>query len=591
MAYLPPDERVSLQGEAKLLEEQRGIYKELAEGGPSAAAAQNKLAYAQALAKMPNVSANEAADMLLKIANIHRTIMGETGELPWGTDVSSQLGNKDQILKYMQQMQGSVDIYTHPVINVDSLASPSGKEAVKIASSLISPNYHPDALRINSQSIDKFLDHVAAIKDPDAATQAADVYVKQMLDSAKAANMPVGKMLDAASLAKLNTHLGSLMGSFRSGRGQVDYDPQLNTFSYLNEDGSVNKIASDRANMIFKAVISANGFTDEDTIDKWGSTVSANAMKSAPRGNASERALGTKLSDLYPESPRLANILELEKEIEKATSPATKAILISEYENIRRALEETTIPGMAQARMNMETLGPPPQNLEELKRAQQVLPDPSIPVVTSKALLEPTPVVQPGISLELARDLREKKPKAIVTPQQESTKRAIENLEAQDKGFKASPMMKRNPATDAVAPTTVTEAMIESLGQVHPAAGMAAAAALVAFGGVKGAPELAKLMPKLLNPAGKVTTGSNVVLAGGNVGANKAIVTSILATAEKTKKARMESLYKEYWKTGWQKDRMELPKTDVEWSQAIVQANEYVARKMNPEMFKTMKGK
>jgi hypothetical protein len=117
----------------------------------------------------------------------------------------------------------------------------------------------------------------------------------------------------------------------------------------LNEDGSVNKVASERANMIFKAVVSANGFTEEDTIDKWGSSVSANAMKSAPvpKANPSEKAMSAKLSDLYPESPRLANIVELEKEIDRASSPAIRATLINEYENIKKTLQSapTMNPG------------------------------------------------------------------------------------------------------------------------------------------------------------------------------------------------------------------------------------------------------
>jgi len=554
MAYLPPDERVSLQGEVKLLEEQRAIYKDLIEGGPNATSAQNRLAYAQALAKLPNVSANEAADMLTKITSIHKNIYEMTGELPWGVDLTSQLGDKGQILKYMQQMQSGVDNYTTPVINVNTLGNPAGKEAVQIASSLVSPNSHPEALRINSQSIDKFLDHVASIKDPDAATQAADVYVKQMVDSAKAANMPIGKMLDALTLAKLNTHLGSLMGSFRSGTGQVDYDPQLNTFSYLNEDGSVNRVASERANMIFKAVVSANGFTEEDTIDKWASSVSANAMKSTPK------------QAWYARTP--ADAFDL---FEKGT------IDEAEYMELIKMMK-----GQA------TTSGAYPSGVT-------TSPDPSIPVVTSKALLEPetvqqtTPVGAP-VSKQFVKDLKSGT-KASISPQEESTNKALEALKNFNKVPKGSPLMKRSPAEDAIVASDATEAVVEALSQVHPAAGMAATAALIAFGGVTGAPALAKLMPKLLKPAGKVITGSNVTLAGGNVGANKAIVSSILATAEKTKKTKMENLYKEYWNTGWQKDRVELPKTDAEWSQAIAQANEYVARKLNPDMLKTMKGK
>jgi len=196
------------------------------------------------------------------------------------------------------------------------------------------------------------------------------------------------------------------------------------------------------------------------------------------------------------------------------------------------------------------------------------------------------------LSQAFARQLQDKKPVAPkVTPQEESLNIAVSKLEKLTGGFKASPLMKLDPKSDAIEGTDISGAVIDVLNstEINPAIGLPLAAAVAILGGGRAIPNLAKRMPKILANAGKVApTGSNVVLASGNVGANKAIVTSMIARAAATDKARMDSLYKEYWRKGWQKDMVELPKTDLQWSDAIANANAYVAERINPREFKSL---
>ena len=359
------------------------------------------------------------------------------------------------------------------------------------------------------------------------------------------------------------------------------YGAKINTAleAYAKAQGLTTKAAAPRfyKNYFTKYDGSANIVGDKDLV--------------APKGNASEQALRSQTSDLVPEAPNQASINELEKEIAKATSPAIKAILIAEYNKIKDQISNPQqvvtkpLPGMEQARMNMAALGPAPQNLEELKKAQQMLPDnKDVPVVTSKALLEgaSAPTSSSASPAKLKDITPAKKGDLRPSVQQESMDIAVKALQKFNSKYKTSPLLKRDPKTDAIESSGVDQVLLEGLNEVHPAAGMAAGAALVALGGVQAIPSLAKYMPKLLATAGKVTTTSNVTVAGANSGAQAAIVNSILNTAAKTKKTKMEALYKEYWSKGWQKDMVELPKNDNEWSMAITRANEYVAEKIKP---------
>lgn len=291
-AYLPSDERSSLQGEIKLLEDQRAIYKELVEMGPNKAVAESRLAIAQATAKLPNVNAHEAFDLNQKIASTLNFMSQATGQLipsSLGTDANGRdvsimsLIDPNTLVGMVKNLNDAVSPYdTAPSPALAKLSTPDGKMSVQVMSNLQSPQTNPDAIRMNSHSISQMLTHLATVKDPDQATQATDIFIKQMLDSSKAAGLTMGQLLDTPTYNKLNEHLGKLMGNFRQGTGKVDYDPNLNRFSYLNEDGSINAVASERANMLFKSLISLNGFKDEDTIDKWGSVISDTAMKSQP---------------------------------------------------------------------------------------------------------------------------------------------------------------------------------------------------------------------------------------------------------------------------------------------------------------------
>lgn len=95
-----------------------------------------------------------------------------------------------------------------------------------------------------------------------------------------------------------------------------------------------------------------------------------------------------------------------------------------------------------------------------------------------------------------------------------------------------------------------------------------------------------KLLDKgmdMTTQAGRVAVkGSNVMPL--NEGASKAVV----AAMKGQQKAKAEALFKEYWTSRWQKERVELPKTDLEWSNAIKEANDYVAERLKPTPLKSM---
>jgi hypothetical protein len=84
-------------------------------------------------------------------------------------------------------------------------------------------------------------------------------------------------------------------------------------------------------------------------------------------------------------------------------------------------------------------------------------------------------------------------------------------------------------------------------------------------------------------PAGReVVAGSNVMPLNEN--ASKAVI----AAMQGAKKKEAEALFKDYWTTKWQKDRISLPKTDLEWRNAIVEANQYVADRLAKKPLKSM---
>ena len=575
-AYLPSDERSSLQGEIKLLEDQRAIYKELIEMGPNKAVAESRLAILQATARLPNVPAHEAFDLNQKIAATLNFMAQATGELipsslgrdSTGKDISvMSLINPDTLVGMVRDLNRAVSPYdTAPSPALAKLSTPDGKVSVQVMSNLQSPQSNPDAVRMNSHSISQMLTHLATLKDPEQATQATDIFIKQMLDSSKAAGLTMGQLLDTPTYNKLNEHLGKLMGNFRQGTGRVDYDTNLNKFSYLNEDGSINPVASERADTLFKSLISLNGFKDEDTIDKWGSVIADTARKSQP-GQAQTHNPIVSTADL------LKALQNTAADYNKAILSGDKVgaeILMQKMQGLERELGD----GIGQQSLEKEVI------------------DSTIPTLSPEAkerlsIPQPAPQ-QSGISPEFARELRNPQPKQQVDVREQSRKILMDSVKValDSTGFKSSPLLKKSSKEDAIESISYIEALHDI-----PGAGPAIEAALIAFGLTNAIPTLAKKLPRMFAGGKVVAPTSNISVAGGSSGASKAIAQGALNEAKQMKQEQIKELYQQYWKKEWIKQHIDLPKSDLEWSNAIAQANKWVETRIKNPPLKSMEKK
>lgn len=560
-ANLPSDQRVSLDGEIKLLEDQRSLYKDLAELGPNKAVAEARLAIAQAGARLPNVSAHELADLNSKVAGFLRTIAGETGQLIPSGNVM-QFVDPDLVANMVKELNNAKNRFdTQPALALANLQTPTGRVAVQIMSNLQNPKENQQAIKLNSESMKQMITHLGTLTDETQATQATDIYLQQMLDSSKAAGLSIGQMVDQSTMSALNEHIGTLMGRLRSGEGTVDYDPNTNRFSYLNKDGTINQTASDRANQVFKALISVNGFKDEDTIDKWGSLIG-------------QKVVGTTTQEVETPDPRLTRLQTLADEYNNALADGD--------------METANLFKLQMNKLEKEFGAQKPSETEE----EKAIKSGEIPSLTDeqRQTLNKEPEKVKPLDRELVEGLKGNRVKPIVDVRQESTQKLLKRVEELLPKNQKSPLWEKDPKLDAIQSSGISDALIEVAERAHPAVGIAVATGMVAFGPA-GIASLAKHAPKLLPKAGKVAeglVGSNITGAAANPGASKALVSSMLATASKNNKAKVEALYKEFWTKEWIKNKVAMPKTDLEWSKAIGQANSWVAEKLAPTMIKTM---
>ena len=84
---------------------------------------------------------------------------------------------------------------------------------------------------------------------------------------------------------------------------------------------------------------------------------------------------------------------------------------------------------------------------------------------------------------------------------------------------------------------------------------------------------------------------SNISVAGGSSGASKAIAQGALNEAKQMKQEQIKELYQQYWKKEWIKQHIDLPKSDLEWSNAITQANKWVETRIKNPPLKSMEKK
>ena len=216
-------------------------------------------------------------------------------------------------------------------------------------------------------------------------------------------------------------------------------------------------------------------------------------------------------------------------------------------------------------------------------------PDPTIPTISPEArerLSAPQAVPKPaGISPEFAKELRNPKPKQQVDVKEESRKKLLDTIRValDSTGYKPSPLLKKSSKEDAIESISYIEALHDI-----PGAGPVIEGALVAFGMVNLLPTLAKKLPKMFPSMKVVPTTSNVSVAGGSSGASKAIAQGALNEAKKEELQKMKDLYQQYWKKEWMKHHVELPKTDLEWSNAIAEAQKWVMMKTKTPTIKSL---
>ena len=153
-------------------------------------------------------------------------------------------------------------------------------------------------------------------------------------------------------------------------------------------------------------------------------------------------------------------------------------------------------------------------------------------------------------------------------------------------GFKSSPLLKKSSKEDAIESISYIEALHDI-----PGAGPAIEAALIAFGLTNAIPTLAKKLPRMFAGGKVVAPTSNISVAGGSSGASKAIAQGALNEAKQMKQEQIKDLYQQYWKKEWIKQHIDLPKSDLEWSNAIAQANKWVETRIKNPPLKSMEKK
>ena len=218
--------------------------------------------------------------------------------------------------------------------------------------------------------------------------------------------------------------------------------------------------------------------------------------------------------------------------------------------------------------------------------------DNTIPTLSPEAK-ERLPIPQPapqqsGISPEFARELRNPQPKQQVDVREQSRKILMDSVRValDSTGFKSSPLLKKSSKEDAIESISYIEALHDI-----PGAGPAIEAALIAFGLTNAIPTLAKKLPRMFAGGKVVAPTSNISVAGGSSGASKAIAQGALNEAKQMKQEQIKELYQQYWKKEWIKQHINLPKSDLEWSNAIAQANKWVETRIKNPPLKSMEKK
>jgi len=326
-AQLPSGSSGAIGGQIALLNKQKELYKDLLEGGPNAKAAKNGLDLAESLAKLPYVRDEVKLSMLQKGTSAMFNIAQASGQIPLSQDRAAEL---------MQAVDMMIPTGASSPLAIVNLGTPDGKYQASAVFAMLDPEKVENARDVNSATISTALKHIATIPDGNQSAQLSDVLFEQIISQSRATGKPITALLNDTALSEMNRYITGLMGNARNDGGKVDYNPNTNTFSYLDSTGNINQAGSDRANKMFKTLLLVNGFGDEATIDKWGAFFAGKgAAPSQPKPTSSEKALGEKLSGLTPEVPNLASIIKLEQEIAKATNPKVKAILVAEHNRIK----------------------------------------------------------------------------------------------------------------------------------------------------------------------------------------------------------------------------------------------------------------
>ena len=553
----------------KQLDTMEALYKDIITGKYNATEKENKLKALEASVKLPFATGMVQLNYMNQITSSLEHLRNATGQFP-NIDKNLTDGISNYLTAQMRFLQG---MGPAPLANVDT-SNKSGQNVANFAMSLTIPEKaigmtRAQVVTMNSGNITNVLKSIDSITDKDQYSKMTDILVANVNSLTDAEGKPasINKIISPESAQQLASHLERSLGNVARS-GVIDYNAATNSFNIVNESGAIQPAATDKFNKMFKALQSIKGVTEDADVDKYGTAiVDMSKRMTQPAGTSVQQTDG-KVSPGF--TIKLAPG-------EKLTAERLKAEVNAGNITIQQADEIAMKEGIDLSYGTTPAVARP-----------ETAPDNTVPTLSEEQKRFLNQPQQPqsqqrGVSPQFVKDLKAG-PKQQIDVKEQSRNILLGDLRKVMEGqMKSSPLLKRDPMEDAIESVSYLEPLYDI-----PGAGPAIEAAMVAFGLTNAIPTLAKKLPRLFKAGDVVPTMSNVTVAGGNASASRMTAQSMMREAKKAEVAKAKELYQEYWKKEWIKQRVDLPKSDLEWSNAIAEANKWVASRMDKAQLKSM---
>lgn len=264
-----PQSKALIDIARKQLEEQKKLWKDVAQGGIVAEAATKRLQAAEASAKLPTVSIEHRIGITNQILAAQEKIFYMTMERPDPVAFSQMIA---------PLMNETNRFLTTGGVSPLNYVDPKTKQGQAQQAFLFSsqdpyndPYRKPEEVIVeNSRNMENNLKMLEGVKDPVVFMQHFDAWSKTVVEESLRSGEPIANRYSAETVTKVNKFFADVMGNAKT-TGTIQYNPENNSFTILNPDKTPNQERTNRVNTMWKAAVSFNGLKADSDIDKQGS--------------------------------------------------------------------------------------------------------------------------------------------------------------------------------------------------------------------------------------------------------------------------------------------------------------------------------